>query len=227
MKSLKRVGDMTNKIKALIAVVSLLLMTSLSPAYGAFVNGEIEISGDAMGLGFVPSDGAMLSDATGIDFLEATVTEGDYGDVSLGAGGTYISGTSGGSFTVDYWVTGNFAHHLSPSPFLLGSINDFNFGNSIASLWNIGGFSFDLQNSSLYLQNPTTLILTGSGEIYGNGFERTRGDILFTGYAFGSSYYWSMKTTATGVGVSVPESSSIYLLAFGLLGLFGAARRKV
>lgn len=206
MKSLKDMYDMTNKIKALIAVVSLSLMTSLSPAYGAFLNGEISISG-----GFLPTGGTNLADATGIDFLEWD-------------GSSYVSGTSGGSFTVAS-VSSDFASFVTPSPFILGNINDFNFGNSIASLWQIGGFSFDLQNSSLDLQNSTTITLTGSGEVYGNGYERTRGDIVLTGNVYGSTHAWTMTTTASGIGV--PESASIYLLAFGLLGLFGAARRKV
>ena len=36
-----------------------------------------------------------------------------------------------------------------------------------------------------------------------------------------------LETNPAALQTSVPEASSIYLLAFGLIGLFGAARRKV
>lgn len=55
----------------------------------------------------------------------------------------------------------------------------------------------------------------GIEDIYMNDFWPTQGAISHI------SIFGSSTTT------SVPEASSIYLLAFGLLGLLGAARRKV
>lgn len=192
-----------NNIRVFIAAVSLTIMTAFSPAFGVTVGGEISISG-----GFAPADGANLVDATGIDFLEWTGSE-------------YVSGTSGGSFTVAS-VAGDFADYVTPSPFILGSINDFSFVSPFAPvtpLWAIGGFSFDLLDVNVQQQSSTTLILSGSGEIYGNGFERTNGNWLLTGNSYGSTFSWSATT--------VPEPMSVLLLGLGLLGFaFGRKIKK-
>jgi len=180
------------------------LLVVMNPVHATTINGEISISG-----GFVPVGGTSLADATYIDFLEWD-------------GSAYVSGTSSGTFGVNS-VAGDFASYITASPFTLGTINDFSFVDTftpVTPLWEIGGFSFDLSTVTIEKQNSTTLILSGSGSIYGNGFEVTEGSWNLTANTiFGSTFSWSATT-------GVPEATSLSLLAMSLLGLALVARRK-
>lgn len=190
------------KLAVMIISIWCAAVALVGPVHAIQVGGEISISG-----GFVPADGASLADTTGIDFLEWT-------------GSAFVGGTSGGTFTVAA-VSGDFAGYVVPSPFILGSINDFSFAAPFAPvtpLWEIGGFSFDLLDVTVQVQSTTTLILTGTGEIYGNGFDRTAGNWLLTGNSYGSTFSWSATT--------VPEPLSLLLMAIGVLGLGLYSRRR-
>ncbi|MDH5447370.1 MAG: hypothetical protein OEY52_17615, partial [Gammaproteobacteria bacterium] len=180
---------------SLLATLMLGLTVGLTPVHAVVIGGEISISG-----GFVPGEGASLADATSIDFLEWNGT-------------SYVSGTAGGSFTVAA-VSGDFADYVTPSPFILGNINDFSFDSSftpVSPLWEIGGFAFDLTSVSVDTQSDTTLVLYGQGFIYGNGFDVTEGRWILTGNSLGSTFSWSSTT--------VPEAPTLALLAIALLGL--------
>ena len=63
-----------------------------------------------------------------------------------------------------------------------------------------------------------------NGGIYkNNNWSSIAGSDSYSSSGANPSISWMLYRNTT----SVPEASSLYLLAFGLLGLFGAARRKV
>lgn len=190
-------------ILGVLSAVGLALLVSITPVHAIPVDGEISISG-----GFVPSGGTGLADATGIDFLEWD-------------GSAYVSGTAGGSFTVAA-ATGDFSTYVTPSPFILGSISDFSFDGSfvpVTPLWSIGGFSFDLLSVTILEQSASTLILQGTGAVYGNGFDSSDGSWVLTANSSGSTFSWSAST-------AVPETMTLTLFAFVLLGLGISGRRN-
>ncbi|MDH5571713.1 MAG: PEP-CTERM sorting domain-containing protein [Gammaproteobacteria bacterium] len=192
------------KISKLIMLASMAIIIQISPAQALMMDGEISISG-----GFVPADGTNLQDATAVDFLEWT-------------GSAYVSGTTGGSFTVTS-ASGDFANYVTPSPFILGTINDFSLSSPftpVTPLWQIGGFSFDLLNISILEQTANVLTLSGTGQIYGNQFERTDGQWIMTANGGESTFSWS-STTA-----SVPEPATMWLMSMGMMGLIGFRRKN-
>lgn len=189
--------------KSLVAAVVFFVGVISSPAYSILIDGSIGISG-----GMVPADGATLDSSTGIDFLEWN-------------GSSYVSGTSGGSFTASS-VSGDFASYITPSPFILGSINDFNFNplsEPLPYLWSLGGFSFDLQSVDIDVQNNSNLVLSGTGKLYGNGFETTLSTFDLSVYSYGSTYSWSAIITTDPTIADAPSPSTLLLLMSGLIGL--------
>lgn len=191
-----------NNISKIIMSATLAFIMQISSTQATVINGDISISG-----GFVPVSENGLQDATAIDFLEWNGSE-------------YVSGTTGGSFTVAS-ASGDFSSFVTPSPFILGNINDFSFApfSAVAPLWEIGGFSFDLLSIAITEQTATKLILTGTGEVYGNDFERTEGSWLMTANGGNTTFSWSATT-------NVPEPSTILLMSLGMLGLVGHRRKR-
>ena len=82
------------------------------------------------------------------------------------------------------------------------------------NIWNLGGFSFDLDSVTSYTQNPNNLYLTGMGTVSSAGFTDTSMGWTISGNQF------------TFAAATVPEPSVIALFGLGLLGL-GLARRKI
>jgi hypothetical protein len=92
----------------------------------------------------------------------------------------------------------------------------FNPSTATPSLWSVGGFKFDLANSTIVSQTTTFLNITGTGTISGNGFDPTPGTWSFTSSDSNgspqSSFGFQAQSTA------VPESSSVILFGIGLSG---------
>lgn len=187
-------------------IVSLLLLATgfISPAANAvMIEGELSIIGT-----FMPTGGDTLSTATGIDFMDAN---GDYGNPD----GAFIVGSRSGDFAT-YIPEGNF---LNPT---IGSIKDIYFASfsAIVPFWEIGGFSFDLLSLVVEVQTDDSLVLRGSGEIYGNNFDRTMGSWILTANGGQSTFTWSATTS------SIPEAGSLLLFMLVLVPIIAVRVRR-
>jgi hypothetical protein len=93
----------------------------------------------------------------------------------------------------------------------------FNSG-AITNFWSVDGFQFDLTSSSIFIQGNGFLVVTGLGNVFGNGFSSTPGTWSFTSQdpAASGEFSFSGSTSA------VPEGSTVALLGIGALGMVSA-----
>ena len=130
--------------------------------------------------------------------------------------------------TVGGGNTGTFASIPVGASVAMAAPYIFSPSTGTPALWSVGGFTFDLQTSSVTLQNNNFLAISGTGTIFGPaGFDPTPGVWAFTtqnaGGRPGSTFTFSANTAAVGV----PDGGmTVALLGAGLLGL-AAFRAKV
>jgi len=93
-------------------------------------------------------------------------------------------------------------------------------------LWTVGGFTFELTNSSIDLQTNKFLNISGTGFVSGNGFDRTPGTWSFTSNQSngGTSRLFSFAANTTAV--PAPDSGSTVALLGVALFTVGALRAK-
>lgn len=127
----------------------------------------------------------------------------------------------------------------------VGSILDttINIGNSVAmtqpwvfgagkdDLWSVGGFTFDLNTSTIITQTSGLLYVTGTGVLTGNGYDATPGMWAFTsqstsGVGDNNNFSFSATTEARPAGVPDGGATAI-LLGSSLLGLALVSRKFV
>jgi hypothetical protein len=99
----------------------------------------------------------------------------------------------------------------------------FNSG-AVANFWSVDGFTFSLTSSAILQQGSGFLLVTGTGNVFGNGFASTPGTWTFSSQdpAAAGEFSFSGSTAA------VPEGSTVALLGIGALGMVSARlfRRK-
>lgn len=100
----------------------------------------------------------------------------------------------------------------------------FNPPTAYASLWSVGGFTFELTSSSIQLQTNHFLNITGVGFVTGNGFDRTAGTWSFTSSSSSgkTAHQFSFAANTT----AVPDSGSTVALLGVALFTVGALRAK-
>lgn len=103
-----------------------------------------------------------------------------------------------------------------PAPVTMTAPWMFNAG--INGLWSVGGFTFDLYTSNVDFQNGAFVTVSGSGSIYGNGYESTPGLWYFSTQGAGANGVFSFSSTTEAQ--SAPDGGST-LIALGtvLIGL--------
>jgi hypothetical protein len=93
------------------------------------------------------------------------------------------------------------------------------------SLWSVGGFTYDLDASTVVLQNADFLIISGTGTVSGNGFDATAGIWNFTSQSPDADGVFSFSASIGGQGV--PDGgTTVALLGIALAGV-ELIRRKI
>jgi len=101
----------------------------------------------------------------------------------------------------------------------------FNPSTPTPGLWSVGGFSYDLLTSTIVTQNASTLFITGTGIVSGNGFDPTSMDWSFTTQSAGGQTRTNFSFSANGL--AVPDGgSAVALLGLALVGI-EVLRRKL
>lgn len=165
----------------------------------------------------MPQTAAAVPFTGAVDYIG--VHTPDNADMNLATEST-IAGPGNVGDPVVVLSTGSFAAHISVlDPLTHESPLEYRpFGGPYTPLWShSSGITFDLLTLSIQSSSSTTLVLVGTGEFKGAGFDTTPGN-------------WNMTLNiATGqVSGSFSSSSSVpepgVLALFGL-GLLGVARR--
>jgi VPDSG-CTERM motif len=168
------------------------------PAQATAINGNIQFAGE------------VKFNTTSLATAHSVVT---WYDVFHNAG--FSSVTSG---------TADFAGIASGTQATMGQPWAFNPSTPTASLWSVGGFTFDLLSSTIVTQNASTLVIEGTGIVSGNGFDPTAMDWMFTTQSSGGRPRTTFSFSANGA--AVPDGgSAVALLGLALTGLEGLRRK--
>jgi hypothetical protein len=117
--------------------------------------------------------------------------------------------------------TGSFASILDGTPIAMTlSTYTFNPSTATSMLLSVGGFTFDLQSSSVHSQDNISLVVTGTGTIFGTGFTPTPGAWSFSVTNPAGRPHATFAFQAGVEAVPTPDSGmTVALLGAGLIGL--------
>jgi PEP-CTERM motif len=153
------------------------------------------------------------------------------------SGGMTLNTTSATTATaVNSWLTPvvTSSSLSSPNPAIGAAVTftaPWSFNSGIASLWTVGGYTFNLTSSAISCQNnatfcPGSLIVDGIGMISGNGYSSNTMTWHFTTQDPSSISGNQVIFSFSAAQQTVPEPASILLLSAGLVGLGGLVRRR-
>lgn len=136
--------------------------------------------------------------------------------------GSATSVTSFKNVTVDFGSTDSFSSLAVGTSVAMASPYIFSPTTGTSTLWSVGGFTFDLQASTVVMRNSNFLSISGTGMIYGPGFDPTAGLWTFQSTSSngrpGPDGYFNF--TASTSAVPTPDSGmTMTLLGAGLIGL--------
>ena len=170
-------------------------------AQAALVNGNINFAGS------VTYDTQSLATATQVT---------TWFDVFHNAG---FSNVTGGA-------TGDFAGIAAGTQATMAQPWIFNPSTPTLALWRVGGFTFDLNSSTIVNQNATDLTIEGTGIVSGNGFDATPMNWMFTTQNAGGQNMQEFSFSANSN--AVPDGgSTVALLGLGLTCVWMIRRKFV
>lgn len=95
----------------------------------------------------------------------------------------------------------------------------------VLDFWSVGGFTFELTSSSVFLQSNGDLIVKGNGFTSGNGFDATAGTWNFTSQNPSANGVFSFSASSAHITPnSVPDGGTTaallgaVLIGFGIMG---------
>lgn len=157
-----------NKMIKLVLAGTLSLVTS--NAFSAMIGGALNLTGV-----YTATGGSDLSDATGIDLSNGTVSAvGSSGDFTL---------------TINFPPPAGVGTSASISPFV-----------PVINFLTIGDWQLDLSSLNIVDQTESLLSLTGNGVLTGNGFDATSANWAFSAESVSS---YSMTITTVPVPAAV------------------------
>ena len=159
-----------------------------------------QIEGDIDFVAEVVFDSTSLGSATMVTSWNMTGVSGTSGDFSSVANGTAVT------FQTPYVFN-------PPTPY--------------GSLWSVGGFTFNLVDSTIVTQGNFALVIVGTGFVSGNGFDTTPGTWSFavTQSNGGTSTEFSFQGNSVATPATPDSGSTVALLGVALFTL-GALRAK-
>jgi len=121
-----------------------------------------------------------------------------------------VSGVVSGDFAAEGITSGDAATY---SDFIYDPVGP------VAGIWNVGSFTFDLNNMVQDYKSSSILVLSGTGWINSTtpGLDQTFGIWNFSANTAGVNFTWSSSSAA-------PEPGIALLLGVGLIGL-GVSRK--
>lgn len=121
---------------------------------------------------------------------------------------------------------GDYAAFVSPNdPVAMATPWIFSPSTPTPGLWSVGGFTFDLDTSTIVLQTEKFLLIQGTGTVMGNGFDATDGTFSFSTQSPGAGR--GVFSFSASSDSQVPDhGATVALLGISLLGL-EFFRRKI
>jgi len=159
------------------------------------------------------------------------------GDITFTGGAQLNTGSSGTATGVIGWQDttvessdGDLAS-VAPGTAVTFKSPWFFVSGPVVGLWSVGGYTFDLNFSTIQFQggSPASVSVTGQGTLSGNGFDATTFSWAFTTQdpGAGNPLVFSFSAAAGSVAGSVPDGgTTVMLLGSSLLGL-GLLKRKL
>ena len=123
--------------------------------------------------------------------------------------------------TVGGGNTGDFGSITVGTSVVMASPYIFSPSTNTPALWSVGGFTYDLQTSTVTLQNNNFLLISGTGMIFANGFEPTAGVWAFSTQNASGKRHDTFTFSANVEAVpGVPDGGmTVTLLGAALIGL--------
>lgn len=123
-------------------------------------------------------------------------------------------------------TSGDFNSVALNSPVAFVTPYVFNPPTAYASLWSVGGFTFELVDSHIDSQSNFALVVIGTGFVTGPGFDRTPGAWSFVSTQSNGGTSGEFSFAGNSTAVPTPDSGSTVALLGVALITVGALRAK-